>query len=232
MAERRRLTLLQLAVAASMGLVPVLFGVLLIVASARQADSEKPAQNSDRHVSVRHVAALKTFEYAIIRRDRVKIGPPSAETLLEHFPQCRTEWDGRGGVLSRVRRLLTRPSNDGSSGATRMAVQLDEIDHALLAFSSGDNRRVSDSVGLDSARWFEAVTTALQTPIEATEYPGILFAVQCTDIAGAVSMLARSNGRMLAALAWRGTEVERVIARWRPEQFVEISSRDVARLNP
>jgi len=193
MAERRRLTLLQLAVAASMGLVPVLFGVLLIVASARQADSEKPAQNSDRHVSVRHVAALKTFEYAIIRRDRVKTGPPSAETLLEHFPQCRTEWDGRGGVLSRVRRLLTRPSNDGSSGATRMAVQLDEIDHALLAFSSGDNRRVSDSVGLDSARWFEAVTTALQTPIEAPEYPGILFAVQCTDIAGAVSMLARSN---------------------------------------
>ena len=75
MAERRRLTLLQLAVAASMGLVPVLFGVLLMVASARQADSEKPAQNSDRHVSVRHVAALKTFEYAIIRRDRVKYTP-------------------------------------------------------------------------------------------------------------------------------------------------------------
>ncbi len=96
MAERRRLTLLQLAVAASAGLVPVLFGVLLIVASAREADSAKPAQNSDRHVSVRHVAALKTFEYAIIRRDRVKAGLPSAQTLLEHFPQCRAEWDGRG----------------------------------------------------------------------------------------------------------------------------------------
>jgi hypothetical protein len=232
MAERRRLTLLQLAVAASIGLVPVLFGVLLIVASARQADSARPAQNGDRHVSVRHVAALKTFEYAIIRRDQVKAGPPSAETLLEHFPQCRTEWDGRGGVLSRARRLLTRPSNDGSSGATRMAAQLDEIDQALLAFSSGDNRRVSDKVGLDSARWFEAVTTALQTPIEAPEYPGIRFAVQCADIAGAVSTLARSNGRMLVALAWRGTEVDRVIARWRPEQFVEISARDVARSNP
>src|ERR1700674_522312 len=232
MAERRRLTLLQRAVAASMGLGPVLFGVLLIVASARQADSARPAQNGDRHVSVRHVAALKTFEYAIIRRDQVKAGPPSAETLLEHFPQCRTEWDGRGGVLTRARRLLTRASNDGSSGATRMAAQLDEIDQALLAFSSGDNRRVSDKVGLDSARWFEAVTTALQTPIEAPEYPGIRFAVQCADIAGAVSTLARSNGRMLAALAWRGTEGDRVIARWRPEQFVEISARDVARSNP
>jgi hypothetical protein len=60
MAERRQLTLLQLAIATSAALVPVLFAVLLIVASARQADSAKPAQNSDRHVSVRHVAALKT----------------------------------------------------------------------------------------------------------------------------------------------------------------------------
>src|SRR4029077_18880749 len=94
------------------------------------------------------------------------------------------------------------------------------------ASSSGDTRRVSDKVGLDSARWFEAVTTALQTPIEAPEYPGIWFAVQCADIAAAVSTLARSNGRMLAALAWRGTEVERVITRWRPEQFVEISARN------
>ena len=40
-------------------------------------------------MSVRHVAALKTFEYAIVRRDRVTAGPPSAEALLERFPQCR-----------------------------------------------------------------------------------------------------------------------------------------------
>src|ERR1700682_1161724 len=138
MPERRRLTLLQLAVAASMGLVPVLFGVLLLVASARQADGTKPAQNSDRHVSVRHVAALKTFEYAIVQRNRVSAGPPSAEALLERFPQCRSAWDGRGGVLSRMRRLLTRLPEQSSSAAIRMALQLDEIDQALLAFSTGD----------------------------------------------------------------------------------------------
>ena len=76
------------------------------------------------------------------------------------------------------------------------------------------------------------MTTALQAPVETPDYPGVLFAVQCADIAAAVSTLARSNGRMLAALAWRGTEVERVIARWRPEQFVEISARNIARANP
>ena len=37
---------------------------------------------------------------------------------------------------------------------------------------------------------------------------------------------------MLASLAWRGTEVDRVIARWRPEQYVEVSARDIARANP
>ena len=81
-------------------------------------------------------------------------------------------------------------------------------------------------------RWFDAVTLALQTPIETPDYPGHRFALQCADVAGAVAALARSNGRMLAVLAWRGTEVQRVIARWRPEQFVEISARDVARANP
>ena len=95
------------AIATSMALVPVLLAVLLIVASARQVDSEKPAQNSDRHVSVRQVAALKTFEYAIVRRDRVQAGLPSAEAILERFPQCRAAWGGRVSALRQVRQLLT-----------------------------------------------------------------------------------------------------------------------------
>ena len=38
MAESRRVTLLQLAATASIALVPVLLGVLLVVAQAREAD--------------------------------------------------------------------------------------------------------------------------------------------------------------------------------------------------
>ena len=72
----------------------------------------------------------------------------------------------------------------------------------------------------------------LQTAIEAPEYPGRKFVVQCSDVATAVATLARADARMLGALAWRGTEVERVMARWRPEQYVEISARQVARANP
>ena len=86
-------------------------------------------------------------------------------------------------------------------------------------------------MGFDGARWFDAVAP-LRTPVEAPAYPGRRFRVQCADIAEAVATLARSNARMLAALAWRGTEVERVSTRWRPDQFVEIAARMVARANP
>jgi len=232
MAERRRLTLLQLAIAASTAVVPVLLAVLLVVAAAREADTAMPARNSDRHVSVRHVAALKTFEYAIVRRDQIKSPLPSPEELVEQVPQCRSAWEARGGTLTRLRRLMAPAPDQAASPAARVAAQLRAIDEALLAFSSGENRRVSDAVGFDTAAWSEAVATALQTPIETPDYPGHRFALQCADVAGAVATLARGNGRMLAALAWRGTETDRVLARWRPEQFVEISAREVARANP
>src|SRR5215470_16377205 len=108
MARARRLTLLQLAIVSSVAVVPTLLAVLLLVDSARRDDTVKPARNSDRHVSVRQVAALKTFESAIVRRNLVRAGPPTAEALLDHLPQCRAEWDGRGGPLTRLRGLLSR----------------------------------------------------------------------------------------------------------------------------
>jgi hypothetical protein len=229
---RRRTSLLQLAIMASAAVLPVLLGVLLMVASARQMDTLTPLRASDRHVSVRHVAALKTFEHAIVRRDHIAAALPTAQALVERVPQCRAAWEGGGGTIDRLRRFVTRAPERGTSPATRMAAQLKEIDDAVRAFSNGENRRVTDALGFDAAAWFDAVTTALQTPVEAPDYPGSRFALQCADVAGAVAALARSNGRMLASLAWRGTEVDRVIARWRPEQFVEISARDIARANP
>lgn len=234
MADRapRRTSLLQLAIMASAAVLPVLLGVLLVVASARSPDAPAPSRGADRHVSVRHVAALKTFEHAIVRRDRITATLPTAQALLEGIPQCRQAWQGGGGVVERLRRVVVHAPERGTSPAARMAAQLGEIDDALRAFSSADNRRVSEAVGLDAAAWLDAVTTALQTPIEAADYPGRRFTLQCGDVAGAVSALARSNGRMLASLAWRGSELDRVIARWRPEQFVEVSARDIARANP
>src|SRR6266702_1253561 len=109
MAERRTTTLLDFAIAASAAVVPVLLLVLLVVGVLRPLDPAfQGARNGDRHVSVRQVAALKTFERAIVRRDTVAVGPPTALQLLDGVPQCRAAWDGHLGLLDRVRAALAR----------------------------------------------------------------------------------------------------------------------------
>ncbi|TMG84593.1 MAG: hypothetical protein E6H78_09355 [Betaproteobacteria bacterium] len=212
--------------------MPVLLGVLLVVAEVRPADPSARAQRGDRHVSVRHIAALKTLEHAIVRRNTVAAPLPSAQALLEGIPQCRTEWDGHSGILNQARQLIARSRVAALSPAQRLAAQLEELDAALLRFSTGANRRVTDAVGFDAARWFAALRVTLQVAVEAPEYPGHKFMVQCSDVASAVSMLVRADGRMLGALAWRGTVVDKAMVHWRPEQYVEISARQVARGNP
>src|SRR4029450_1856824 len=103
MAEKRASTLLGFAVAAAAAVVPVLLLVLVMVGVAHPiAPSAAPARNADRHVSVLHLAALKTFERAIVRRKSVQVGPPSAILLLDRVPQCSRAWGGRGGTPDRL----------------------------------------------------------------------------------------------------------------------------------
>ena len=233
MTGRKPRTLLDFGIGASVAVVPILLVVLLIVAWWRPLDPASATLRSvDRHISVRQVAALKTFERAIVRRDRIASPLPTARALLDAVPACRAEWDRPGGTMSKLRRLVAGASSPGVSQAERIAARLADLDQALVRFGSGANRRVSDAVGFDAARWFAAVAAALREPVESPEYPGRRFVVQCSDIVTAVAMLTRAEGRMLDALAWRGTEVPQVIARWRPDQFVEISPRQVARANP
>jgi hypothetical protein len=233
MTAQRTSTLLEFAIAASLAVVPVLFVVLLAVGWLRPVDAAaRPNPAGDRHVSVRHVAALKTFEHAIVRRSLASREAPTAQALLAGIPACRGEWDGSGGTLGRLRRVMAKSGLEARSPAERIAAELKQLDNALERFSTGANRRVSDPVGLDVHRWIDAVATALRTPVEAPEYPGRHFVVQCADVAGAVAMLVRSDARMLDALAWRGTEVPQTIARWRADQWVEVSGRQLARANP
>src|SRR5512143_1920129 len=114
MADARPLTLLELATVASRAVVPVLLAVLLVVA-ARRADTLPSSTGSERHISVRQVAALKTFELGIVRRDRVKIGTLSGDALVERIPQCAAAWEGRSGVLDRVQSFLSHASDHGET---------------------------------------------------------------------------------------------------------------------
>src|SRR5437016_14446704 len=97
MAEGRATTLLEFAIVASAAVVPVLLLVLLVVGVVRPLDPAGPTvRNGDRHVSVRQVAALKTFERAIVRRDTVKVSLPAAGLLLDGVPQDRRTWSEPG----------------------------------------------------------------------------------------------------------------------------------------
>ena len=211
MSDARSRTLLDFAIGASVAVVPIMLGMLLLVAVIRPHDTASGLGQADRYVSVRHVAALKTLEPAVVRRQAITPAAPTAAGVLEGLPQCRRERKAQAELI---------------------AAQLAALDAVLLRFSTRANTRVETAVGLDAARWFDAAGRALATPFEVPEYPGMRFHVGCADLAAALTALTRSDGRMLDALAWRGTEGAAVVARWHPDQMMAVSAREVARRNP
>lgn len=231
MAERRARSLLDFAIAASIAVVPIILAMLLLVAVIRPADPSAWHGQADRYVSVRQVAALKTFEQAIVQRAASAPAAPTAAQLLIGLPQCQREWS-TSWKASQWLALPAGVQRVTPSAAERVAAQLAALDAALLRFSSRDNARVSQPLGFDATRWFAAAGKSLGVAIESAEYPGQQFQLRCTDLAAALAALARDDGRLLDALAWRGTEGSVALARWRPEQQVEITARQVMRRNP
>jgi hypothetical protein len=229
---KRERTLLEFAIGASVAVVPVLLAALLFVAWLRPLDAAEGARDPDRHIAARQAAALATFEHAIVRRDLVRHAPGDAVALITTVPACRNEWEGKARLVDRARAWIGLPKIARTAPGDRIAGQMVRLDGALRAFSTQANRRVVDPVGIDMEKWGDAVAQALRSPVESPDYPGRRFTVRCDDIALAVDLLVRNDARMLHALAWRGTEVARTVARWRPDQYVEIVGGHIARRNP
>ncbi len=233
MAERRTVSLLDCAIAASAAIVPVLLGVVALVAWVRPSDPDSIWRQgrSDRYVSVRHVAALQTFERAIVRRSAQEPRLVTTQEVLDGLAPCRREWSGET-VARRWLRRLSLGGADDAPPAAQIAAQLSELDAALLRFSTRPNGRVEHRVGVDPARWFAAAVDALATPLESVDAPGQHFQVRCADLAGALAALRRGDAAMLETFAWRGSEGAATLARWRPEQEMRITAREVTRRNP
>ena len=234
MAERRDTSLLDFAIAASIAVVPVMLVIVLLVAVIRPADPGAASWRSpaDRYVSVRHVAALKTFEQAIVQRPATAHTAPTAVEVVDGIPQCRREWSATWSPAQWLPGLGAHTPAPAPSPAEHIAAQLAEFDAALLHFSSRPNARVSHMVGFDATRWFAAADKSLGAVTETSEYPGQRFQIRCVDLATALDALLRADARMLEGLAWRGTEGSATLARWRPEQEMEITARQVMRRNP
>ena len=235
MAERQR-TLLDFAIAASLAVVPVMLGVVWLVAVVRPADPQSVQRlaGSDRYASVRHVAALKTFEQAIVARS--ELAPADAPALaanevLAGIPACRIEWgerlDARHWLLRRLNLEAPAPTP-----AEQVASRLAELDAALLRFSSRTNPRVDGPLGLDAPRWFAAARQSLATPLQSASHEGRRFDLGCADLAGALAALVRADASALETLAWRGTTGKATLALWSASQQVAIGESQVARRNP
>lgn len=233
MAERRSASLLDFAIAASITVVPIMLAILLLVAVIRPAEPGAASWRgpADRYVSVRQVAALKTFEAAIVQRPTPEWALPTAEQVLDGIPHCRTEWS----AAWHPGRWLARATGDAATAASpaeQIAARLAQLDAALLRFSSRPNARVKHAVGIDAARWFAAAEDSLGASLETPEVPGQRFQLRCADLAAALATLTHADARMLDALAWRGTESSATLARWRPEQDMEVAPHLVTRRNP
>jgi len=221
-APARQRSVLEFAITASAAVLPVMLAVLLLVAVLRPADEARgprwggPAQREDdgvgggdRYVSVRQLQALKTFEQAIVPRRGPLISSVSAEAITEALPACTEAWP-----------------------AEELAARLAAIDAALQRFSTRPNPRTAEPLGLDAPRWLAAARQALAQPIEVPRYPERHFRLGCADLAAAVQALARTDGRLLEALSWRGTVSAPALAHWAPQQQVQINARHLMRRNP
>jgi hypothetical protein len=232
MSERRPASLLDFAIAASIAVVPVLLGVVLLVAVIRPADVEASGEGpQERYLSVRLVAALKTFEPAVLRRSKVESALPDAAGVLSALPECSREWRGPlpwRAWLAENGLARTPPPPPAEQVATRLA----GFDAALAAFGGRSNRRVEHPVGFDAGRWFAAARAALAAPIENPDAPAHPLRLRCADLADALAALARSDGAMLESLAWRGSESRLALAHWPEAQEMLIPARQVMRRNP
>jgi hypothetical protein len=228
-AERRRVSLLDCAIAASAAIVPV-FALAAVVRPAAPDGLDRQG-GDDRYVSVRRVAALKTFERAVVRRSADAPLAVVAADVVAGVPMCSREWSG-GSPTVRWLREVTGGGRADTSPAEQIALQLGELDAALLRFSTRTNPRVEHRVPVDAARWFAAAGVALATPVAVGEASGRNFQVRCADLIAALDSLRRADAAMLESLAWRGTEGSATIARWRDDQEMQITAREVTRKNP
>ena len=131
---------------------------------------------------------------------------------------------GRGAV-DRVRAVARAAARmRAASTADRIAAQLARLDEALAAFSTSANRRVSDAVGFDVARWTQAVTAGAARRRSNRRNTRAASSRCNAPTSPARSPCSRARTRACSTRS-RGAAPRspRVVARWRPDQFVEIS---------
>ena len=226
MSERRTASLLDFAIAASLAVVPVMLAVLVAVGTLRPADY------------VTRTARPATSACAMSRPSRtLRAGGRGAQRRVGVADGGRAA-ARRAAMRARVGPVVAREPAQAAFGAARcgavarragrVAAERARRGAATLQHASERARGRGRSASTQRAG-SRPSTSALGQPIETAAYAGRRFELRCVDLVDALGALLRADARMLDALSWRGTEAGATVARWRPDQQMEITERHVMR---
>ena len=175
----------------ALAVVPVMLGIAAAGRgrAAGRAAGVGPAGAADRYVSVRHVAALKTFEQAIVAARAEQPSAPTAAQVLRRHPAVPAR------VARRLAGTAARPAAaPAPSQAERIAAQLAALDAALLRFGTRPTRASTARSGFDvGALVRRRAGRARPRRSRRRDYPGQRFELRCADLAGALSALLRAD---------------------------------------
>ncbi len=119
------------------------------------------------------------------------------------------------------------------SPAQRMAAQFEELDAALLRFSTGANRRVERRRGLRcGALVRRGRASRCSSRSKRPSIPAASSSCSARTSPRGRDARARRTGGCSPRSRGAARSSTRVMTHWRPEQYVEISARQVARANP
>lgn len=233
MQPEQRPSLLQRA----LGVFVVLAMFLALFLWAGRALVQRPVESV--YLDARRLAALRTFERAIVPLKSVRDDPvPTADLIRSKFDFCADPWKqaDRESVSARSRR--TNPcANTGA--AEELACNLRTINSRLneLGDDRGKNRErvLNERYVVNVDRWIEAIRSSQRQPEAAMEgrQPGRPQAVACRDALAAAAQLAARDGKLLGLLAWRERSPKNVLAgQFAPDQAVKVAGRILEQRNP
>jgi hypothetical protein len=172
------------------------------------------------YLDARRVAALQTFEHAIVPAKSLRgRAEPTAELVRGQFAFCADPLKEKAREIPAARRIANPCAGNG--GAEELACYLRTIDERLGEMTvdrrKNRERMLSERYVVNVERWAESVRTT-QTP--------------CRDALGAARQLAARNGRLLGLAAWRELSSKSLASRFAPDQALKISGRIFEQRNP
>lgn len=197
---------------------------------------ERPVD--DVYLDARRLAALRTFEQAIVPLASVRgLAAPTADRVRAAFAFCPDALREKDGRPPSPRSRRTNPCASASE-VDELACHIGRID-ARLAGMAGEHRANGDPplkerYGVSLERWTEAIraTTDARSAAEPRRDAGRP-GVACHEALSAARQLAAADGRLLGLVAWRELAPKSVAARqFVSGQSVKVPGRIIEQRNP